>query len=488
MVKKLKFSSNDLNEKLLFINTVHTALLSSIDIDDIYKIILSSLVSRNGLNFSRAFLFVFDNKKSQFVGLYALGPNDELELKEKLQKEKKEQQYLEKIEKEILRYFTKSSTNPSVKFSLAKLKTASQWIYSYQDEIENCKLTSMIRDITIPLDDNKENIFYQVIAQSSPILFRNIKSPIVVDPRLMDIIEKKEFITFPLKTKSSILAAIIVDNKFNGKKLGKAILEDLEWFGGEIVLALENAQLYSNLQHAYNQLQEVDRLKSNFLSLISHELRTPLTSIIGYTDVLINGKIGKVMKEQKKFLTKIMTHSIHLQTMVSEMLELIELEIKKENIFNIQKASLTQLLKEVTQDIEVLTENKNYRFTFWEPSEEYCIYVDKDKFKKALYYILDNAFKFTNEDNGIIRLDSFVNSNFAHINITDNGIGIPKNLLSKIFDKFYQVDSDLNRSYGGLGIGLTLASNYITKMKGYISVHSQVGKGSKFTVSVPLYK
>jgi len=183
-----------------------------------------------------------------------------------------------------------------------------------------------------------------------------------------------------------------------------------------------------------------------------------------------------------------MTHSIHLQTMVSEMLELIELEIKKEDIFSIQKENLNQLLKEVLQDVEILIENRNYKFTYWEPSEEYYISVDKEKFKKALYYILDNAFKFTNEKNGIIRVDTFSNVKYVHINITDNGIGIPKSSLSKIFDKFYQVDSDLNRSYGGLGIGLTLASNYITRMKGYISVQSEVGKGSKFTVSVPIYK
>jgi signal transduction histidine kinase/DNA-binding NarL/FixJ family response regulator len=230
------------------------------------------------------------------------------------------------------------------------------------------------------------------------------------------------------------------------------------------------------------KLQELDRLKANFFTNLSHEFRTPLTLILGPAEKISSQTSSNVIKDSEV----IKRNSQRLLQLVNQLLDLSRLEAGKMKL-EVSEQNIIQLLKGSFLSFASLAERKKITFKLNTTEENLDVYIDEDKVEKVINNLLSNAFKFTQEG-GIIELKVSKDEEYVNISIQDTGVGIPKEKISKIFDRFYQVDGTHKREYEGTGIGLALSKELIELHKGKIGVESVEGKGTTITISIPLGK
>ncbi len=262
----------------------------------------------------------------------------------------------------------------------------------------------------------------------------------------------------------------------------------------KISLLNERTKLIAKLKKANIQLRELDRLKSAFLTNISHELRTPMNSIIGYSDLLLDGVDGPINEEQKKSLSRISNNARHLLQLLNDLLDLSKIEAGKAEI-EAEQFNLKGLIDSVVPFFEGMITGKGLSLGFDIDENLPLVYGDKSKIKHVLINLLNNAIKFTNEggitirakisDRGIQPGESPI---FAEVCIEDTGIGIKDKNLDKIFNKFVQADISTVRQYEGTGLGLSIARGLIALHNGMIWATSEYGKGSQFHFTIPLKK
>ena len=235
-----------------------------------------------------------------------------------------------------------------------------------------------------------------------------------------------------------------------------------------------------------NKQRELENMKARFFANLSHEFRTPLTLIRGPIEELINKKAGD---QQEEYYQLIQRNSEKLQELIDQLLELTQLENASIPLIAKQE-NLVSLLRGLLFSFESLAKQKNIKLSFNSQNDKLICWVDRDKLEKIINNLLSNAFKFT-PSNGVISIN--VNSKsdndeeFAEINISDTGIGIPEEKLERIFDRFYQVDDSSRKNYGGSGIGLALVKELVDLHKWEIDVVSELGKGTEFNLKIPLW-
>ena len=262
----------------------------------------------------------------------------------------------------------------------------------------------------------------------------------------------------------------------------------------KISLLNERAKLIAQLGEANIQLRELDRLKSAFLANISHELRTPMNSIIGYSDLLLDGVDGRINEEQEKSLGKITDNAKHLLQLINNLLDLSKIESGKIEIEAVH-FNLKGLIDSVVPFFEGMITKKGLTLDIDIEENLPSVYGDEDKIKHVLINLLNNAIKFTHEGGIIIRakisdrgIQPGESPIFAEVCVEDTGIGIKDEDLDKIFKKFMQADISASRKYEGTGLGLSIARGLIALHNGMIWVTSEYGKGSQFYFTIPLKK
>jgi signal transduction histidine kinase len=259
-------------------------------------------------------------------------------------------------------------------------------------------------------------------------------------------------------------------------------------------LAAKNARL----EESYRRLQELDQLKSNFLATVSHELRTPLTSIIGYAEMLIEGIAGKPNGEQSEYLHTIMDKGESLLALITSILDVTRIEAGKLRL-QPESFDLETLVTSAASSVhpQALKRGLHLRKYVDPALPRPCL--DEDKIRQCLVNLLGNAVKFTPTGGSItVRADRATRvpasatgrfdgpEGYFTLTVEDTGIGIPSDQLERIFDTFFQVDGSATREYGGTGLGLSIVRSYVEAHGGEISVASQPGKGSRFTMLLPL--
>lgn len=231
-------------------------------------------------------------------------------------------------------------------------------------------------------------------------------------------------------------------------------------------------------------LQEANRMKSEFLANMSHELRTPLNGIIGFSELMIDGKAGVLAPKQNEYLNDIHNSGRHLLQLINDVLDLAKVESGKMEMYP-ERFSVKKSIEEVTNVVSPLARNKNISINIDVPKDLKYVKVDKQKFKQILYNLMSNSVKFTNDGGNINITGQLYDDNQFSIRVTDTGIGIRKEDLSKLFYEFQQIDSGLARKYQGTGLGLALTKKIIEFQNGKVEVESEFGKGSTFTVFLP---
>ena len=244
------------------------------------------------------------------------------------------------------------------------------------------------------------------------------------------------------------------------------------------------AEANSDLEEANYSLVKANKAKDEFLGVMSHELRTPLNVVLGYSQMVKEGLFGQVNPEQERALQKVIMRSKELLSMISEILQVTSIEAGKLKV-EIQEINLGELLDELRATYEIPMD-KELTFNWDYPSEPWVMITDGDKLKHILQNLINNAIKFTDEGRVAVSARYCTETEMAEFKVADTGTGIEEELLPSIFEMFRQLDSSVTRNHEGAGLGLYIVKKYTDVLGGKIDVESTVGKGSVFTVTLPL--
>ncbi|TLZ61836.1 MAG: PAS domain S-box protein, partial [Methanobacteriota archaeon] len=253
----------------------------------------------------------------------------------------------------------------------------------------------------------------------------------------------------------------------------------------------EQRRLQSQLEQRNKELeiqnlrvQEANRLKSEFLANMSHELRTPLNGIIGFSEFIIDGKAGSVNDQQREYLGDVLKSGKHLLQLINDVLDLAKVESGRMDLVP-ETFSMKKALDEVCAIVRPIARKKNITIRTAVGEGVESVTLDLQKFRQILYNLLSNAVKFTNEQGKVEVTVDAEGADRMKLAVKDNGIGIKKEDLPRLFVAFQQLDSSIARQYQGTGLGLALTKNIVELQRGTIEVESRPGHGSTFTVTLP---
>ena len=326
----------------------------------------------------------------------------------------------------------------------------------------------------------------------------------------------KEIITIPLLDKTEVIAMISLSSLSGFDAVALRLITDMQstltaWMNAILSsrkirllsdnLQMQNRELESQktelasqahelleqnaeLEMQKKQLDESNHLKSSFLSNMSHELRTPLNSVIALSGVLNRRLENIIPPEEYSYLHVIERNGKQLLMLINDILDLSRIESGYEEI-QVNRFDVNQLLKEVVELIEPQSIEKEIVLSCDRNDALPFIHSDYEKCRHILQNIVVNAIKFT--ETGSVKIGARAGIHSIYIDVTDTGIGIDHAFLSEIFDEFRQADNSNARKHGGTGLGLSIAKKYAELLGGTITVESEKGKGSKFSVILPLH-
>lgn len=226
---------------------------------------------------------------------------------------------------------------------------------------------------------------------------------------------------------------------------------------------------------------KLDTMRKRFVADVSHELKTPITSIMGYAETLIESEVDA--ETTSKFLERISGEAKRMATLVSDLLTLSRYDTSKAKV-NKTEFDLGELVKYTVEGLDIEIKKKNQNAECFVTSNVPLVYADKNGVERVVINILSNAIKYTPEGGKIKVYVGFV-YNDAYIKIIDTGIGIPKDDLDKIFERFYRVDKARTREMGGTGLGLSIAKEILDQNGGMIDIKSEIGKGTEVVIRIP---
>lgn len=333
----------------------------------------------------------------------------------------------------------------------------------------------------------------QITRKVNPLLFSDIvdeRRTSVVDLRisrydqstatLAEQIGIQAGIFVPLTVRDQLLGVLAVAQPDGHAPEG---MDFVEIIGANLSVALENARLYQEAVETAEQLQEMDRLKSQFLANMSHELRTPLNSIIGFSRVILKGIDGPLTDMQRTDLEAVYSSGQHLLGLINDILDISKIQAGKMEI-TIEDTDVNDIVKGVMSTAIALVKDKPIELQQSVPPDVPIIQADARRIRQVLLNIVGNATKFTDE--GFIRVEVETTPTEVIIAIIDSGVGIPEVKIGTIFEEFTQVDGSSTRAVGGTGLGLAISRRFVEMHGGRIWVESTPNVGSAFYLALPI--
>ncbi|MBE9511450.1 MAG: tetratricopeptide repeat protein [Bacteroidetes bacterium] len=280
------------------------------------------------------------------------------------------------------------------------------------------------------------------------------------------------------------------EKELTAEKLKRSRLFMILLISGTVLIVVLVFIIYRSFrikQKANRILLEMDQLKSRLFSNISHELRTPLTMIMSPLEEILSDEPGK--KPSRKTIRMMQRNTKRLLNLVNQMLDLSKLDAGSLRLELVQE-DIVKFLRVLIISFASIAEKKLISFPYKLPDGKFITWFDPDKFEKIITNLLSNAFKFTSEGGEVkceVKLPEQENE-LMEVIVSDTGIGIPSNEIDNVFDRFHQVKSSNYNRVGGTGIGLALTKELVELLHGKIDVRSKLGKGTTFTVRVPVGK
>jgi signal transduction histidine kinase len=262
-------------------------------------------------------------------------------------------------------------------------------------------------------------------------------------------------------------------------------VELVSTFADQAAIAIENVRLFDEIQDKSRQLAEASERKSQFLASMSHELRTPLNAIIGLTEMMVTNVARFGTEKALEPLRRVNAAGTHLLSLINEVLDLSKIEAGKLEL-NPEPVNLARLIDEVIGTAGQLAEKNQNRLIVEAQENLGALNTDAMRLKQILLNLLSNACKFTKEGEVALRVRKVTDGrDWVELAVADTGIGLTAEQQAKLFQDFTQADSLTARRYGGTGLGLALSRKLARMMGGDVTVTSEAGKGSVFTVRLP---
>jgi adenylate cyclase len=288
----------------------------------------------------------------------------------------------------------------------------------------------------------------------------------------------------PLVSADRVVGALAIRRKQPGR-FPRGTVQLLQTFAAQSVLAIQNARLFHEIEEKGRQLAEASQHKSQFLANMSHELRTPLNAIIGVTEMLRED--AEVLKQDVEPLDRVLGAARHLLALINDILDLSKIEAGRMEL-QLEDFALPPLIANVVKTIEPLAAKNGNQVAVHCDAAIGTVHADQMRLRQALLNLLSNANKFT--DHGTITIDARQGQedgrDWATISVTDTGIGMTPEQMGKLFQEFSQADASTTRKFGGTGLGLAISKRFCEMMGGDITVESTPGRGSTFTIRLPL--
>jgi signal transduction histidine kinase len=268
----------------------------------------------------------------------------------------------------------------------------------------------------------------------------------------------------------------------------------VESLASQAAVALSNVNLINQLQKTNNELVttrdqalEANRAKSAFLANMSHELRTPMNAILGYSEILLEDAEEMGLDDFNDDLKKILSSGNHLLGLIDEILDLSKIEAGKMEIF-LSTFSILDLVNNAMDNVKILAQKNGNQLELDCPSNIGTMDADPVRVKQMLINLLSNACKFTEKGKVCLKIsrETIDQQKWLFFNVIDNGIGIDKSQIKRLFEEFTQVDDTSTRKVGGTGLGLAISRRFCQMMGGDIHVASELGKGSTFSIKLPV--
>ncbi|MBN1641510.1 MAG: response regulator [Anaerolineae bacterium] len=284
----------------------------------------------------------------------------------------------------------------------------------------------------------------------------------------------------PLRVLEASLGALVIAKGGADVRLAHGDRELLTVLSGQASIALQNARLFQEIQQAYRELQMLDHMKTEFINIAAHELRTPLAILMGHTDMLLADVHEGEVRDR---LQIILRNATRLRTQIDTLLDMRTLGTGEARL-RVTSFALGELIDEVIQDLGAAARGNEISIARDVPDDLPLVQSDRTKIHYALANLLDNAIRFTPQG-GMVGIDVDVQPHALLVAVWDTGIGIPESEFEHIFRPFYQVEESLTRYHEGMGLGLAIAKGMVELCGGRIWVESTVGKGSRFTFTIP---
>ncbi len=366
-------------------------------------------------------------------------------------------------------------------------------IYEYDESSEEFLLRAtdhMEDELINALRANPPRLGDGVVGRATgsrePVQVPNILEERGYAPRMRELLARFGFrasLAVPLLREDRIVGALVVRRKSTGE-FRPEVVELMKTFATQSVLAIQNARLFREIEDKSRQIEAANRHKSEFLANMSHELRTPLNAIIGFSEVLQERLFGELNEKQAEYTDDILTSGRHLLSLINEILDLSKVEAGRMEL----EVTIFDLPLAIDNARTFVRERATKHGINLDVTIDECLgdfQGDERKIKQILLNLLSNAVKFTPEG-GRIGIHAKKVDGAAEISVSDTGIGISPEDQERIFEEFRQVGGDYAHKTEGTGLGLTLAKKFVELHGGKIWVESELGKGSRFTFTLPV--
>jgi signal transduction histidine kinase len=344
------------------------------------------------------------------------------------------------------------------------------------------KIIAEIRDRHMRIGETAIGI---AAAQRMPIQIPDVQG----DPSapVLDVIVRAGFrawLTVPLLGADRIVGALVVRRKAPGE-FPKHTVDLLQTFAAQSVLAIQNAKLFTEVEDKSRELEMASQHKSQFLASMSHELRTPLNAIIGLTEMMVANAARFGTEKALEPLQRVRRAGTHLLGLINQVLDLSKIEAGKLEL-SPESVDLSQLIDEVIDTAGQLAEQNKNRLVVEAQENVGALTVDPMRLRQILLNLLSNACKFTKQGEVALRLRTKVDGGtWVEFAVADTGIGMTPEQKAKLFEEFAQADASTAKRYGGTGLGLSITRKLARMMGGDVTVASEPGTGSVFTVCLP---
>ena len=333
-------------------------------------------------------------------------------------------------------------------------------------------------EVRVPLS---KSIAGQVYIYGEPILVQDAKN----DPRVFTGVdehtkfETKSMLCVPMFFKGISTGVLTAVNKKHGEDYTEEDIEILKTLASQAAIAIQNYTLLNDAQKAFKDLSQVDRMKTDFLAITSHELRTPLGLILGHATFLAE----MVPDDLKNQMNVILKSALRLKDIVEDLSKVNSFQTGQSRV-RWHQVDIRKLVESTVASFKSSAAEINVTLEIDLPKEPLSVEGEEEKLGIALSHLIRNAIGFSREG-GKVRVAAQKLSGYVKIQVIDNGQGIPKKDLTRIFDRFYQVERHMTRSHSGMGLGLSVAKVMVEMHSGRISVQSEEGKGSTFSILLP---